>query len=93
VVFLVDKVALGRVSPSTLVSPANSHSTDCSTLIIIVTLNDYRRGFGLVIRFIAHLQIVTTSNHSAIANSHTLPFTTAHTKSSQSAMPSASLVW
>jgi hypothetical protein len=37
-------------------------------------------GFGLVIEFIDYLQIVTTSNYSAIANSHTLQFTTAHTK-------------
>jgi hypothetical protein len=28
--FVVDKVALGQVSPSTLVSPANFHSTNCS---------------------------------------------------------------
>jgi hypothetical protein len=27
------KVALGRFSPNTSVSPANSHSTDCSTII------------------------------------------------------------
>jgi hypothetical protein len=27
---------LGRFSPSTSVSPANSHSTDCSTFIIII---------------------------------------------------------
>jgi hypothetical protein len=40
-------------------------------------------GFGLVIGFIEHLQIVTTSNYSAITNSHTLQFTTEHTKSSQ----------
>jgi hypothetical protein len=40
--------------------------------------------FGLVIRFIEYFQIVTTSNYGAIANSHTLEFTTAHTKSSQS---------
>jgi hypothetical protein len=28
--FVVDKVALGLVSPSTSVSPANFHSTNCS---------------------------------------------------------------
>jgi hypothetical protein len=39
-------------------------------------------GFGLLIGFIEHLQIVTTSNYSDITNSHTLQFTTAHTKSS-----------
>jgi hypothetical protein len=32
---MVEKVALGQVFPSTLVSPANSHSTECSTIIII----------------------------------------------------------
>jgi hypothetical protein len=31
--FAVDKVALGQVFPSSSVSPANSHSTGCSTLI------------------------------------------------------------
>jgi hypothetical protein len=31
--FVVDKVALGRLSPSTSVSPANSHSTHHSILI------------------------------------------------------------
>jgi hypothetical protein len=34
--------------------------------------------FRLVIGFIKHLQNVTTSNYSAIANSHTLHFTRAH---------------
>jgi hypothetical protein len=33
--FVVDKVALGKFSPTTSVSPANFYSTDCSTLIII----------------------------------------------------------
>jgi hypothetical protein len=33
--FVVDKVALGQVFSSTSVSPANSHFTDCSTIIII----------------------------------------------------------
>jgi hypothetical protein len=45
-------------------------------------------GFGLVNEFMKHLHIVTTSNYSAIANSPTLHFTTAHTKSSQSAVSS-----
>jgi hypothetical protein len=40
-------------------------------------------GFGLVIGFIEGLQIGSTSNYSAIANSHNLQFTTAHTNSSQ----------
>jgi hypothetical protein len=40
----------------------------------------------LVIGFIDYLQIVFTSNYSAIANSHTLQFTIAPTKSSQSAV-------
>jgi hypothetical protein len=35
--------------------------------------------FGFVIGFIEHLQLVSTSNYSAIANSHTLEFTIAHT--------------
>jgi hypothetical protein len=34
-------------------------------------------GFGIVIGFIEPLQIVTASNYSAVANSHTLQFTTA----------------
>jgi hypothetical protein len=33
--------------------------------------------FGLVIEFIEHLGIVTTSDCSALANSHTLQFTRA----------------
>jgi hypothetical protein len=42
----------------------------------------------LVIGFVEHLQIVTTSNYRANANSHTPQFTTARTKSSQSAVSS-----
>jgi hypothetical protein len=42
----------------------------------------------LVVGFIQHFGIVTASNSSAIANSHTQEFTTARTKSSQSAMSS-----
>jgi hypothetical protein len=43
---------------------------------------------GLVTGFIDRLQIVTTCNYSAFASLHTLQFTTAHTRSSQSAMSS-----
>jgi hypothetical protein len=31
----VDKIVLEQIFPSTLVSPANSHSSDCCTLIIM----------------------------------------------------------
>jgi hypothetical protein len=50
-------------------------------------------GFGLVIGFTEHLQIITTSNYSAIANSHILQFTTARTKSSQSDVHSPVVAW
>jgi hypothetical protein len=49
-------------------------------------MSEYRLGFGLLIGFIEHLHIVTASNYSANANSHTLQFTTASMKSSQSAV-------
>jgi hypothetical protein len=42
--FVVDKVALGRFSPSTSVSPANLHSTKFS--IIIITRSRYNRPIG-----------------------------------------------
>jgi hypothetical protein len=58
---------------------------------MVTCMSDYRR--GLVIEFIAHLQIVTTSNSSAIANPHTLQYTTARTKSSQSAVSSPVVTW
>jgi hypothetical protein len=48
--------------------------------------------FGLVIGFIDHLRVVTTSKCSSIANSHTLQFTTARTKASQSAVSSPVVV-
>jgi hypothetical protein len=50
-------------------------------------------GFGLVIGYVKHLQIVTTSNFSAIANSHALQFTTARTKSPQTAVSSPVVAW
>jgi hypothetical protein len=46
-------------------------------------------GLGMVITFIEHLQIVVTRNYSAVAKSHTLQFSTAGTKSSQSAVSSS----
>jgi hypothetical protein len=50
-------------------------------------------GLGPVIGFTEHLQNVTTSNYSAITNSHTLQFTRARTKSSQSAVSSPVVAW
>jgi hypothetical protein len=47
-------------------------------------------GFGLVIGFIEYLQVVTTCNYSAIANSRTQQFITART---QSAVSSPVVVW
>jgi hypothetical protein len=46
-----------------------------------------------VIRFIEHLQIVTISNYSAIVNSHTQQYTTAPTRTFQSAVFSPVVVW
>jgi hypothetical protein len=42
--FVVEKVALGQVFFEYLVSPANSHSTDCSTIIIIIIVVVVCRG-------------------------------------------------
>jgi hypothetical protein len=57
---------------------------------IVMCMSDYRRGFGLEIRFIDHFntQLVTTLNYSAIANLHTLQITTAYDKSLQPAVTS-----
>jgi hypothetical protein len=55
--------------------------------VLSCLLSDYRRGFGSVIGFIEFLQN-KTSNYSTIANSHTLQFITARTKSSQFAVSS-----
>jgi hypothetical protein len=46
-----------------------------------------------VIGFIEILQNVTTNNYSAYANSDTLQFTTARTKSSQFALSSSVVAW
>jgi hypothetical protein len=40
-------------------------------------------GFGLIIGFIDHLEMATTSNYNALANSYTRLLTTAHIKFSQ----------
>jgi hypothetical protein len=48
---------------------------------------------GIIIGFIEHLQVVTTSNYNANAKSHILQFTRARTKSSQSAVSSPVVVW
>jgi hypothetical protein len=45
-------------------------------------------GFGLAIRFIDHLLIVSTTIYRAIINSHTLQSTGAYIMSSQSALSS-----
>jgi hypothetical protein len=50
-------------------------------------------GFGLIIAITEHLQIVITCNYSAIANSHTLQFITARSKSFQSAVSSPVVAW
>jgi hypothetical protein len=49
-------------------------------------------GFGLMIGFIFHLQIVTASNYNALADSCTRLFTAAHTKPSQHVFTSRFLV-
>jgi hypothetical protein len=36
--FVVDKVALGQMFPSTVVSPTNSYSSNCSTFTIIIII-------------------------------------------------------
>jgi hypothetical protein len=63
--------------------------------IVTILWCDYRRGLGLVVGFITHsyTQILTTSNYSAIANSHTLQFSAVPTKSSQFALASPVVAW
>jgi hypothetical protein len=50
-------------------------------------------GCRLVIEFIALLQLVTTINYIVIVDSHTLQFTTACNKSSQSALFAPAVAW
>jgi hypothetical protein len=56
-------------------------------------MSDYRRGFRRKIRFIEHLQVITTSNYNIIVNFHTLQITTAHAKYFQSAVSSQIVPW
>jgi hypothetical protein len=65
-------------------SPITDYTVTC--------ISDYRRVI-LVIGFINYLQIVTTNNDKAIANSHTPQFATARIKSSQSVVSSPVVVW
>jgi hypothetical protein len=62
------------------------------TIIYSVTCWWLDTWVGLVIGFIEHSWIVTTSNYSAIANSRTLQFTTARIKSSMFVFTSRCLV-
>jgi hypothetical protein len=45
-------------------------------------------GVGFIIEFTECLCLVTTDNYNVLTNLHTLQITTAHTKSSQTAMSS-----
>jgi hypothetical protein len=56
-------------------------------------MSDYRGGVGFVIVFIEHLEIVTTSNYSAIVNSQAHQLTTVCTKNSESVVSSPVVVW
>jgi hypothetical protein len=47
-----------------------------TSLHCIYCQSDSRRGFGLEIGFIDHLQVITTNNYNTIANFHTLQITT-----------------
>jgi hypothetical protein len=47
----------------------------------------------LIIDFIEHLQILTTSNYSAVATSQSLQATTTHVKSSHYAVSSPVVAW
>jgi hypothetical protein len=69
------------------------------TVMVFMTIKMISRdgvtmdGVGLVIGFIEHLQIVTTSNYTAIDNSHSLQLTTAGAKPSKSTVSSPVVAW
>jgi hypothetical protein len=49
--------------------------------------------FRLIIGFLEHLQIITTSNYRDVANSHTQQFVKTRTMIFQSAVSSSVVVW
>jgi hypothetical protein len=51
---------------------------------VVAWFSDYRRGFGLVVGFVEHLQLVTTSKYYALTVLHTSQISIGHTRSSQS---------
>jgi hypothetical protein len=55
-------------------------------------MSDYRWGLDWEMGFIDHLEVVITSNHSSIANLHTLQIFAVHINSFQSAVTSRYLV-
>jgi hypothetical protein len=59
----------------------------------IVTCLVTRYGVWISNQFIGLLQTATTINFNVIADSHTVQFTTARTKSSQSAVSSPVVAW
>jgi hypothetical protein len=62
---------------------------------IVKCKSDYRRGFGLGIGFLDHLntRLMATLNYSAIADLHTLQITTANANSFQYAVSSPVVPW
>jgi hypothetical protein len=85
--------AISHCDHRSLDNPSDTRTSQSSYYTVMI-LESLLTGFGLVTGFTEHLQIVTTSNYSTIANSHThLKFTTARTKSSQSAAPSPVVAW
>jgi hypothetical protein len=66
---------LSPVTHSDLLSKCFPPLGQSRCTLYLKCMSDYRRGFALVIGLIEHLQIVTTSNYSNIADIHNLQFT------------------